>query len=62
MKIRIDWESLIEAMITGTILVVLACILTFGIIWGLDKVGVKFDNKKGCTCTCTHVMEGKNVE
>lgn len=61
MKIRIDWESLIEAMITGTILVVLACILTFGIIWGLDKVGVKFDNKK-CHCACNHVVEDNHVE
>lgn len=56
----IDWESLVETIITGTILVAFACVLTFGIFWGLHKVGVNFNSKR-CHCTC-HVMEGKNVE
>lgn len=60
MKI-IDWESLVATIITGTILVAFACVLTFGIFWGLHKVGVNFNSKRCCTCTC-HVMEGKNVE
>ena len=59
MKNLIDWESLVATMITGTILIAFACVLTFGIIWGLHKVGVNF--KRCCTCAC-HVMECKNVE
>ena len=56
MKI-IDWESLVATIITGTILVAFACVLTFGIFWGLHKVGANF-NSKCCTCTCTCVKEG----
>lgn len=61
MRIRIDWESIIETMITGTILVAFACVLTFGILWGLHKVGVNFNSKR-CYCTCNHVMEDNHVD
>ena len=58
MKNLIDWESLVATMITGAILVAFACVLTFGIIWGLHKVGVKFKIDNSCQCHCTCHTEG----
>ena len=36
----IDWESLIHAILAGTIIVVWAAFVTFGLVWLLYKMGI----------------------
>lgn len=60
MKIRIDWECWVETIITTIIALIVATVLTFGLIYCLHLAGVKFKSCNSCQCTCH--MEGKNVE
>ncbi len=58
MKIDIDWDSLVSACITGVIIVIFASVVTFGIFFGVYKVGVKFQSSEKGSCQCTCVKEG----